>query len=108
MFPWNDLGDFGYSTQACNVNSNLGEFSELEYHIPGPSEQEPDVVVVMMKLRFGLSEAASPMSSGLHKHYLELNSNRCSCLVNCLPPSIFTWRKTFTYKSFTVNYRCNR
>jgi len=32
--PWNDIGDLGYSTQACNVNSGLGCFSELEYHIP--------------------------------------------------------------------------
>jgi hypothetical protein len=32
--PFEDLDDLGYSTQACNVNSNLGQFSELEYHIP--------------------------------------------------------------------------
>lgn len=32
--PWNDTGHFGFSTQACNVNSGLGQFSELEYHIP--------------------------------------------------------------------------
>jgi len=32
--PWKDPDDFGYSTQACNVNSKLGAFSELEYHIP--------------------------------------------------------------------------
>jgi len=32
--PWTDTEDFGYSTQACNVNSALGCFSELEYHIP--------------------------------------------------------------------------
>lgn len=32
--PWKDPGDLGYSTQACNVNSKLGSFSELEYHIP--------------------------------------------------------------------------
>jgi hypothetical protein len=32
--PWTDTNDFGYAVQACNVNSNLGEFSELEYHIP--------------------------------------------------------------------------
>ncbi len=32
--PWKDTEDFGYSTQACNVNSALGSFSELEYHIP--------------------------------------------------------------------------
>ncbi len=29
-----DPADLGYSTQACNVNSRLGQFSELEYHIP--------------------------------------------------------------------------
>jgi hypothetical protein len=32
--PWTDTQDFGYSTQACNVNSKLGAFSELEYHAP--------------------------------------------------------------------------
>lgn len=32
--PWEDTNDLGYSTQACNVNSHLGMFSELEYHIP--------------------------------------------------------------------------
>jgi len=32
--PWKDSEDLGYSTQACNVNSALGAFSELEYHIP--------------------------------------------------------------------------
>jgi hypothetical protein len=32
--PWNDPGYCGFSTQACNVNSGLGQFSELEYHIP--------------------------------------------------------------------------
>ena len=32
--PWKDTEDFGYSTQACNVNSGLGAFSELEYHAP--------------------------------------------------------------------------
>jgi hypothetical protein len=32
--PWKDTADLGYSTQACNVNSGLGQFSELEYHIP--------------------------------------------------------------------------
>ncbi len=32
--PWNDPGYVGFSTQACNVNSGLGQFSELEYHIP--------------------------------------------------------------------------
>lgn len=32
--PWKDPEDFGYSTQVCNVNSALGAFSELEYHVP--------------------------------------------------------------------------
>lgn len=32
--PWDDTTDPGYSTQACNVHSDLGQFSELEYHIP--------------------------------------------------------------------------
>jgi hypothetical protein len=32
--PWKDPDHLGYSTQACNVNSGLGRFSELEYHIP--------------------------------------------------------------------------
>ena len=32
--PWNDPDHLGFSTQACNVNSGLGRFSELEYHIP--------------------------------------------------------------------------
>lgn len=37
--PWDDLDDLGYSTQACNVKSNLGAFSELEYHIPAVGAQ---------------------------------------------------------------------
>ena len=32
--PWKDTDYLGFSTQACNVNSGLGRFSELEYHIP--------------------------------------------------------------------------
>ncbi len=32
--PWDNPAERGYSTQACNVNSALGRFSELEYHIP--------------------------------------------------------------------------
>ena len=32
--PWKDTDYLGFSTQACNVNSGLGQFSELEYHIP--------------------------------------------------------------------------
>jgi hypothetical protein len=32
--PWSDHRDEGYALQACNVNSHLGTFSELEYHAP--------------------------------------------------------------------------
>ena len=32
--PFDEPEDLGYSTQACNVNSALGCFSELEYHVP--------------------------------------------------------------------------
>lgn len=32
--PWTDTDYFGFAVQACNVDSNLGAFSELEYHIP--------------------------------------------------------------------------
>lgn len=32
--PWSAPDDLGYATQGCNVNSGLGSFSELEYHIP--------------------------------------------------------------------------
>jgi hypothetical protein len=32
--PWSDPLDVGYALQACNVNSALGSFSELEYHAP--------------------------------------------------------------------------
>lgn len=32
--PWEETDYYGYSTQACNINSELGQFSELEYHIP--------------------------------------------------------------------------
>ena len=32
--PWKDTEDLGYAVQACNVNSALGSFSELEYHVP--------------------------------------------------------------------------
>lgn len=32
--PWEDPEDFGYAIQACNVNSGLGKFNELEYHVP--------------------------------------------------------------------------
>jgi hypothetical protein len=32
--PWTNPADLGYAVQVCNVNSHLGQFSELEYHIP--------------------------------------------------------------------------
>jgi len=32
--PWSETDYFGFAVQACNVNSGLGQFSELEYHIP--------------------------------------------------------------------------
>jgi hypothetical protein len=38
--PWAETQNFGIAFQACNVNSGLGAFSELEYHVPavGPPE----------------------------------------------------------------------
>jgi hypothetical protein len=38
--PWAETDNFGIAFQACNVNSTLGAFSELEYHVPaiGPPE----------------------------------------------------------------------
>lgn len=32
--PWDKTDDLGYSTQACNIKSHQGPFSELEYHSP--------------------------------------------------------------------------
>jgi len=32
--PWRETTDFGCAVQACNVDSALGSFSELEYHVP--------------------------------------------------------------------------
>ncbi len=32
--PWKDPRWLGFAVQACSVNSHLGAFSELEYHIP--------------------------------------------------------------------------
>lgn len=32
--PWLQTDDYGYSVQACNVDSKWGSFSELEYHVP--------------------------------------------------------------------------
>ena len=32
--PWRETENFGFAIQACNVDSRLGSFSELEYHMP--------------------------------------------------------------------------
>ena len=32
--PWQEPNNFGFAFQACSVNSSLGAFSELEYHVP--------------------------------------------------------------------------
>lgn len=32
--PWTETDFFGFAVQACNVNSKLGAFGELEYHVP--------------------------------------------------------------------------
>jgi hypothetical protein len=32
--PWGNTEDLGYAVQACNINNELGSFSELEYHVP--------------------------------------------------------------------------
>ncbi len=32
--PWTQVEDKGYAIQACNIQSALGSFSELEYHAP--------------------------------------------------------------------------
>lgn len=32
--PWTEPTNVGYAGQTCNVNSALGRFSELEYHVP--------------------------------------------------------------------------
>ena len=36
--PWDDTSDEGYAVQACNVDSALGSFSELEHHAPAIGE----------------------------------------------------------------------
>jgi len=38
--PWSETGSFGFALQACNVNSHLGEFSEMEYHVPATQSVE--------------------------------------------------------------------
>jgi hypothetical protein len=32
--PWREPGRVGFAIEACNVDSHLGSFSELEYHVP--------------------------------------------------------------------------
>jgi hypothetical protein len=32
--PWSEPDHLGFAVQACNVNSQLGAFSEMEYHVP--------------------------------------------------------------------------
>jgi hypothetical protein len=32
--PWTEEENLGFAGQTCNVNSALGSFSELEYHVP--------------------------------------------------------------------------
>jgi hypothetical protein len=32
--PWKETDYFGFAVQACNVDNELGTFSELEYHTP--------------------------------------------------------------------------
>jgi len=32
--PWTETANLGFAGQTCNVNSGLGSFSELEYHVP--------------------------------------------------------------------------
>ena len=32
--PWKNTEDFGYAVQACNINNELGSFSEIEAHVP--------------------------------------------------------------------------
>lgn len=38
--PWAEPNNFGFAFQACNVNSQLGAFSELEYHVPAIGSQQ--------------------------------------------------------------------
>jgi uncharacterized protein DUF6786 len=38
--PWAEPSNFGFAFQACNVNSNLGAFSELEYHVPAVASRK--------------------------------------------------------------------
>jgi len=37
--PWDEPDWLGFAVQACNVNSDLGMFSELEYHAPAISSR---------------------------------------------------------------------
>jgi hypothetical protein len=38
--PWAETQSFGFAFQACNVNSALGAFSEMEYHVPAVGSPE--------------------------------------------------------------------
>jgi hypothetical protein len=38
--PWTETENFGFAFQSCNVNSHLGAFSELEYHVPAIGSPE--------------------------------------------------------------------
>jgi len=61
--PWGDTRDVGYAAQACNVNSALGSFSELEYHIPaighGTSRSACDDIAQVWAFRGSLDAVRS-------------------------------------------------
>lgn len=40
--PSSATNDFGYAIQACSINSRLGSFAELEYHVPATGGQAAD------------------------------------------------------------------
>jgi hypothetical protein len=63
--PWSDPHRGGFAIEACNVNSHLGSFSELEYHVPaigGPGGegacQDASQVWAFRGLRDDILEAA--------------------------------------------------
>jgi hypothetical protein len=66
--PWDDLNDFGYAIQACNVNGALGSFGELEYHVPavGPGTGRTHCEDVAQVWAFrGCREAIQSVVKGL-------------------------------------------
>ena len=66
--PWDDPDDFGYAIQACHVNSALGCFSELEYHVPavGPGTDRTRCEDVAQVWAFrGRREAIQSVAQGL-------------------------------------------